>query len=83
MYTHLIGAMVLNVTISSVVDSPLFVYPRGAVAIHRADAYVYEPTATQLFPQRPEMHALITQYYKRNAWALPDYVKRTIIRTRI
>ena len=45
------------VTTSFVVDNPvlhLFVYPRVAEAIHTVEAYGYEPTAIELFPQQPE-----------------------------
>ena len=47
-----------NVTM---VDSPflcLLAYSRGAVAIHTVDAYRYEPTAIELFPQRPGRRTL-------------------------
>ena len=46
---------------SSVVDSPVLhvlAYPGGAVAIHTVNAYRYEPTAIELFPQRPERRTL-------------------------
>ena len=49
------------VTSSSVVDSPvqhLLAYSRGAEAIHTVDAYRCEPTAIELFPQRPERRTL-------------------------
>ena len=49
------------VTTLSVVESPVLhflAYPRGAVAIHTVDAYGYEPTAIELFPQWPETHTV-------------------------
>ena len=75
------------VTTLSVVDSPvlnLLAYPRGAEAIHnsrcvrtRANSY------RTLSPTARETNTVTRGVSRRNVWALPYYIKRAIIRTRI
>ena len=84
MVMAILYAVYTEMTILYAVDSPflhLLAYPRGAVALHTVDDTSQQPQNASTTAR--ETHVLIMLYRGRNAWALPHYVKRAIIRTRI
>ena len=85
MVMAILYAVYTEMTILYAVDSPflhLLAYPRGAVALHTVDDDTSQQPQNASTTAR-ETNVLIMLYCGRNAWALPHYVKRAIIRTRI